>query len=149
MVEDALLRAEPLLHDRIVDVNIAGGLPALRVDPRLISQVIFTLMENAAKYSSAGSRISVSVQPKENSACFAVTDEGPGIAPELRMQVFDKFFRTGTQPGLGMGLAIARGIVHAHGGRIWIVDGPGGRGTSVQFELPLEIAPPVDSQGIN
>jgi len=149
MVEDALLRAEPLLHDRIVDVNIAGGLPALRVDPRLISQVIFTLVENAAKYSSAGSRISVSVQPKENSACFAVTDEGPGIAPELRMQVFDKFFRTGTQPGLGMGLAIARGIVHAHGGRIWIVDGAGGRGTSVQFELPLEIAPANDNRDNN
>jgi K+-sensing histidine kinase KdpD len=144
MVEDALLRAEPLLHGRVVDVNIAGGLPALRVDPRLISQVIFTLVENAAKYSSA--RIAVSVRQKENSACFAVTDEGPGIAPELRAQVFEKFFRSGTQPGLGMGLAIARGIVHAHGGRIWIEDGPRGRGTSVQFELPLDTAPSNDKQ---
>jgi two-component system sensor histidine kinase KdpD len=148
MVEDALLRAEPLLHGRAVDVNIAGGLPALRVDPRLISQVIFTLVENAAKYSGAGARIAVSVQRKENSACFAVTDDGPGIAPELRAQVFEKFFRSGPQPGLGMGLAIAHGIVHAHGGRIWIEDGPGGRGTSVQFELPLD-TPPADHRGAN
>ena len=148
MVEDALLRAEPLLHGRTVDVNIAGGLPALRVDPRLISQVIFTLVENAAKYSGAGARISVSVQQKESNACFAVTDDGPGIAPELRAQVFEKFFRSGPQPGLGMGLAIARGIVHAHGGRIWIEDGPGGKGTSVQFELPLETRAPGDRTGI-
>ena len=148
MVEDALLRAEPLLHHRTVDVNMAGGLPALRVDPRLISQVIFTLVENAAKYSGAGARISVSVQQKENTACFAVTDDGPGIARELRAQVFEKFFRSGPQPGLGMGLAIARGIVHAHGGRIWIEDGPGGKGTSVQFELPLETAAPGDRTGI-
>jgi K+-sensing histidine kinase KdpD len=147
MVEDALLRAEPLLHGHIVDVNIAGGLPALRVDPRLISQVIFTLVENAAKYSGDRARIAVSVQQKENSACFAVSDEGPGIAPELRAQVFEKFFRSGTQPGLGMGLAIARGIIHAHGGRIWIEDGPGGRGTSVQFELPLDTASSGDRRG--
>jgi signal transduction histidine kinase len=51
--------------------------------------------------------------------------------------VFEKFFRAGLQPGLGMGLAIARGIVQAHGGKIWIESGPNGKGTSVQFQLPL------------
>jgi signal transduction histidine kinase len=66
-----------------------------------------------------------------------VDDEGPGIPPELRGQVFEKFFRAGLQPGLGMGLAIARGIVQAHGGKIWIESGPNGKGTSVQFQLPL------------
>jgi two-component system sensor histidine kinase KdpD len=144
MVEDALLRAEPLLARRRVDVTIASGLPALRVDPRLISQVIFTLVENAAKYSGAGAGIAVTVQQRENSVCFAVNDDGPGIAPELRAQVFEKFFRSGPQPGLGMGLAIARGIVQAHGGKIWIENGPGGKGTSVQFQLPLAPLPPGD-----
>jgi K+-sensing histidine kinase KdpD len=135
MVEDALLRAEPLLAGQPVEVAIAGGLPALRVDPRLISQVIFTLLENAAKYSGDGT-ITISVRQNGNSIRFAVSDEGPGIPTDLRAQVFEKFFRAGPQPGLGMGLAIARGIVQAHGGKIWIEDGPYGKGASVQFEIP-------------
>jgi K+-sensing histidine kinase KdpD len=140
MVEDALLRAGPLLEGHPVEVAIASGLPSPRVDPRLISQVIFTLLENAAKYSGASTKITVSVRQKENNICFAVDDEGPGIPSELRGKVFDKFFRAGLQPGLGMGLAIARGIVQAHGGKIWIEDGPERRGTSVQFMVPLNDA---------
>jgi len=137
MVEDALLRAGPLLEGHPVEVAIASGLPSPKVDPRLISQVIFTLLENAAKYSGASAKITISVRQKENNICFAVDDEGPGIPSELRGKVFDKFFRAGLQPGLGMGLAIARGIVQAHGGKIWIEDGPERKGTSVQFMVPL------------
>jgi K+-sensing histidine kinase KdpD len=140
MVEDALLRAGPLLDGHPVEVAIASGLPSPKVDPRLISQVIFTLLENAAKYSGPSAKITVSVRQKENSICFAVNDEGPGIPSELRGRVFEKFFRAGFQPGLGMGLAIARGIVQAHGGTIWIEDGPGRKGTSVQFMIPLSDA---------
>ena len=141
MVEDALLRAASLLEGHPVEVAIASGLPSPKVDPRLISQVIFTLLENAAKYSGASAKITVSVRQKENTICFAVDDEGPGIPSEVRGKVFDKFFRAGLQPGLGMGLAIARGIVQAHGGKIWIEDGPERRGTSVQFMVPLSDAP--------
>jgi K+-sensing histidine kinase KdpD len=137
VVEDALLRAGPLLEGRTVDVSIEPALPALRVDPRLISQVIFSLVENAAKYAGAATNITVAVRRTQNSICFAVNDEGPGINPALRAQVFQKFFRAGSQPGLGMGLAIARGIVQAHGGRIWIEEGPARRGASVQFQIPL------------
>ena len=140
MVEDALLRAGPLLDGHPVEVAIASGLPSPKVDPRLISQVIFTLLENAAKYSGASAKITVSVRQKENDICFAVNDEGPGIPSELRGRVFEKFFRAGFQPGLGMGLAIARGIVQAHGGTIWIEDGPEKKGTSVQFMIPLSDA---------
>ena len=140
MVEDALLRAASLLEGHPVEVAIASGLPSPKVDPRLISQVIFTLLENAAKYSGSSAKITVSVQQKDNNICFAVDDEGPGIPAELRGKVFDKFFRAGVQPGLGMGLAIARGIVQAHGGKIWIEDGPERRGTSVQFTIPLDDA---------
>ena len=137
MVEDALLRAGPLLEGHPVEVAIAGGLPAPMVDPLLIAQVIFTLLENAAKYSGPSARITISVRREDNRICFAVDDEGPGIPPELRGRVFERFFRAGLQPGMGMGLAIARGIVQAHGGKIWIESGPGGKGTSVQFQLPL------------
>ena len=138
IVEDALQRAEPLLHDRIVEVAIQPGLPPLRVDPRLISQVIFTLVENAAKYSGRQAKITVAVEREPGNIRFAVNDEGPGIPRELRTQVFEKFFRAGLQPGFGVGLAIARGIVQAHGGTIRIDEGPGGKGASVQFQLPLE-----------
>src|ERR1044071_71174 len=141
MVEDALLRAEPLLEGHPVEVAIASGLPAPKVDPRLIAQVIFTLLENAAKYSGTSAKITISVRRQGNKICFAVDDEGPGIPPELRGQVFEKFFRAGLQPGLGTGLAIARGIVQAHGGKIWIESGPDGKGTSVQFQLPLPEPP--------
>ncbi|HEY3768742.1 MAG TPA: DUF4118 domain-containing protein [Candidatus Angelobacter sp.] len=137
IVEDALLRAEPLLAGHAVEVAVADGLPALQVDPRLISQVIFTLLENAAKYANAAARITISVQQNENNICFAVSDDGPGISPALRSQVFEKFFRANPKAGLGMGLAIARGIVQAHGGRIWIEDGLGGRGVSVQFQISM------------
>jgi two-component system sensor histidine kinase KdpD len=132
-----------LLAGMPVEVAIAAGLPALQVDPRLISQVLFTLLENAAKYSGDG-MITISARQKENNICFAVSDEGPGIPAELRTQVFEKFFRAGPQPGLGMGLAIARGIVQAHGGRIWIEEGLNGKGTSVQFELPIANGTPGD-----
>jgi K+-sensing histidine kinase KdpD len=140
IVEDALLRAEPLLAGHAVEVAVPDGLPALQVDPRLISQVIFTLLENAAKYSNAAARITISVQQNENNICFAVSDDGPGISPELRSQVFEKFFRANPKSGLGMGLAIARGIVQAHGGRIWIENGLGGKGASVRFQIPLNSA---------
>jgi len=140
MVEDALLRAGPLLDGHPVEIAIASGLPSPRVDPRLISQVIFTLLENAAKYSGSSAKITVSVRQEGSNICFAVNDEGPGIPSELRGRVFEKFFRAGFQPGLGMGLAIARGIVQAHGGTIWIEDGPEKKGTSVQFMIPLSDA---------
>jgi len=149
MVEDALLRAGPLLDGHQVEVAIATGLPSPKLDPRLISQVIFTLLENAAKYSGPSAKIMISVGQKENNICFAVDDEGPGIPSELRGRVFEKFFRAGFHPGLGMGLAIARGIVQAHGGKIWIEDGPEKKGTSVQFMIPLSNDFPQDGLSQN
>lgn len=137
IVEDAMLRAEPLLAGHKVSISIEPDLPALRVDPRLISQVIYSLLENAARYTGAGDRIEVAVRHSaENFIRFSVADEGPGIAPKLRPQVFQKFFRAGDQAGFGVGLAIAHGIVQAHRGKIWIEDGLRGRGIDVKFEIP-------------
>lgn len=137
MIEDALRRADPLLREHEVSTRIEPDVPQLRVDPRLISQVLFTLIENAAKYSPAGSPIGVSVQRSEDrSVCFSVSDNGHGVAPELRDEVFQKFFRAGSGPGFGVGLAIARGIVQAHRGRIWIESSGNGQGSRVQFQIP-------------
>jgi K+-sensing histidine kinase KdpD len=137
VVEDALERAGPNLSRHHVEVSVAPELPALQVDPRLISQVLFTLIENAAKYSPQGSYIHVSAEQGQQGAIrFIVADEGPGIPEELREKVFQKFFRAGKGTGYGVGLAIARGIVQAHGGRIWVESGEHAAGTSMRFEIP-------------
>jgi two-component system sensor histidine kinase KdpD len=120
-----------------VETAIERGLPHLRVDPRLISQVLFTLIENASKYSPSGTPIELSVKRSGGgSISFAVSDQGRGIDPEMRDRVFQKFFRAGAQPGFGVGLAIAHGIVQAHRGRIWIEGAANGTGTRVQFQIP-------------
>jgi K+-sensing histidine kinase KdpD len=141
----ALERAEPLTKDRHIELNIEEELPVVRVDERAVSEVLYTLIDNAVKYSSRGSTIRISAEPKRGELIqMTVEDEGPGIPAGLRQQVFDKFFRatqdgdiTKRPSGSGMGLAIAKGIVEAHGGSIWIEAGSQGRGTKVLFTLPI------------
>jgi len=145
IISTALQRAEPITRDHRVDLQVEKELPAVRVDERAVSEVVYTLIDNAAKYSPKGSTIRlIARRAGEELIQMAVEDEGPGIANDLRERVFDKFFRatrdgdvTTRQPsGTGMGLAIAKGIVEAHEGRIWIESGEGGRGTRVVFTLP-------------
>lgn len=141
IVEDALDRAEPLVAGHHVEVAIESGMPAMNIDPRLISQVLYTLLENAAKYSPAGTRLRVTARREgAESACFLVQDEGPGVPPDLRDKVFRKFFRAASGKGYGVGLAVAKGIVQAHNGRIWISDAANGVGTVVGFQIPLGAA---------
>ncbi len=157
IVTAALERAAPLTREHVVEVSLEDGLPHLRVDARAISEVIYTLLDNAAKYSPAGSRIRVGASRTINETIkFIVEDEGQGIQAELRERVFDKFFRAmrdgdsgaKNQPtGNGMGLAIARGIVEAHGGRIWIEDAANRRGCSVALTLPIGAEEEASSEG--
>jgi two-component system sensor histidine kinase KdpD len=139
-------RAEALTRGRNLEVEIESELPAARVDASLIAEVLYSLIDNAAKYSPDGSRIKISARRAENEMIMvAVEDEGRGIPAELRERVFDKFFRAtaegaaslGRPRGLGMGLAIARGIVEAHGGRIWVETGSWGAGARVAFTIPV------------
>jgi K+-sensing histidine kinase KdpD len=145
IVMTALERAEPLTQGHTVEVTIEKELPVVRVDARAVAQVVYTLVDNAAKYSPSGTSIKVSAGKADDEMLrLSVEDEGPGVPVEFRERVFDKFFRamrdgdTGTQPpGTGMGLAIARGIVEAHRGHIWIEDAGSGRGARVAVTLPL------------
>ena len=131
------MRKRDLIEARCRASSLACPLPAVRANPRLLSQVVFTLLENAAKYAPAGTRVEVSAAPNGAGVRFAVNDQGPGIPPSLRQQVFEKFVRgEGPRAGLGLGLTIARGIVEAHAGRIWIDAGSNGSGASIQFEIP-------------
>ena len=145
IISTALQRAEPITRNHRVELQVEKELPGVRVDERAVSEVVYTLVDNAAKYSPKGSTIRLIARRAGDELIeMAVEDNGPGIPNDLRERVFDKFFRatrdgdvTTRQPsGTGMGLAIAKGIVEAHEGRIWIESGEGGRGTRVVFTLP-------------
>jgi len=142
----ALQRAEPITRGHEVEVNIESDLPVVRVDEQAVSEVVYTLVDNAAKYSRKGTTIRITAHRyDERMIKMAVEDSGEGIAVDLRERVFDKFFRatrdgdirTNRPSGTGMGLAIAKGIVEAHQGKIWIESGSGGKGTRVVFTLPI------------
>ena len=136
-----------LTRTQQVRVKIEDELPVVQVDPRAVAEVIYTLVDNAAKYSPVGTNIQVEAKRAGDRLIeIAVENEGQSIPPALRERVFDKFFRAtrdgdttdNRQPrGTGMGLAVAKGIVEAHGGRIWIEDRSEGVGTRVVFTLPI------------
>ena len=145
IVSAALARAEPITRQHRIELHVEKELPGVRVDERAVSEVVYTLIDNAAKYSPKGSTIRITAQRTGNElVLMTVEDEGQGIPSDLRERVFDKFFRATRDgdvskppPGTGMGLAIAKGIVEAHDGRIWIESGAGGKGTRVVFTLPI------------
>ena len=147
VIAAALSRAEPLTRNHRVSVELEDELPVVRVDPHAVAEVVYTLVDNAAKYSPPGTTIRVVAGRAEDEMIrIAVEDQGQGIPPEMRERVFDKFFRAtrdgdaggGHSPaGTGMGLAIARGIVEAHGGRIRVEGRAGGAGARVVFTLPI------------
>lgn len=147
IISAALARAEPLTRRHNVRVLMEDELPVVQVDARAVAEVLFTLVDNAAKYSPQETTILVAAGRAEGAMIrIAVEDEGQSIPVALRERVFDKFFRatrdgdTGNArrpKGTGMGLAVAKGIVEAHGGRIWIEEGREEVGTRVVFTLPV------------
>ena len=125
-------------------IEMENNLPPVRVDEKAVAEVLYLLLENAAKYSPPATDIIVSARKTaDNMLKISVQDHGIGIPPALWEKVFEKFFRSAdiasenVRSGLGMGLAIARGIVEAHKGKIWIETESGARGTRVSFVLPL------------
>ena len=146
IITTALDRAGKITSLHKITVELEHDLPVVRVDARAVSEIVYSLVDNAAKYSPAGTPIHIAASRAEGEMIrMSVEDGGRGIAVELRERVFDKFFRatqdgdaSKNQPhGTGLGLAIARGIVEAHNGRIWIEGGADGRGTRVVFTLPI------------
>lgn len=146
IIEAALARAEVLTGQHGIEVEVEDELPVVRVDAKAVAEVIYTLVDNATKYSPPGSGIRITARRAEDEMIqIGVEDRGRGVPAEMRERVFDKFFRAtdddATNPsrprGAGIGLAIARGIVEAHGGHISIEAGAEGRGTRVTFTVPV------------
>jgi two-component system sensor histidine kinase KdpD len=149
VVESVLHRMAPSLR-RVRLRTILREAPEVPIDPVQIDQVLSNLLENAARFSPPGGEVVVSVAPWRSGVQVRVADQGPGIAPEERERVFEAFARGGSSlpdagGSSGLGLAIARAIVLAHGGMIRIEGAPGG-GTAVVFELPMRDAEPIPQE---
>ena len=125
-----------------IEVDLVPNLPRIGADRQRLVQVLYNLFSNASKYSREWSVIRVNASMDDMCVAIAVTDEGVGISPEHVPHLFTKFSRTELVDGdrhldgCGLGLAICRGIVEAHGGRIWVESGGEGRGTRFTFTIP-------------
>ncbi len=143
LIETTLEEMQPVLQDRAVEVKVAPDLPRTPMDHALVHRVLRHLVENAAKYSPKGTPITVSAKRDEYRLLVTVADQGPGIEPEEQPFVFDKFFRGKGQrsqsAGTGMGLAIAKAILEAHGGGIELMS-RSGEGSRFTFWLPLVVS---------
>ena len=125
--------------------SLQDDLPMLKIDATLIEQVLINLTNNALAYAGNDLPIEVNISVHdEDDVLVSVTDHGKGLNPEDLTRVFEKFFRVGgnSGSGLGLGLTLARGIVEAHGGKMWATATPGG-GLTVQFTLPIASGAPM------
>ena len=146
IIHNALDRAKTAIRQHEVRVEIEQDLPTVSAAHQSIAEVIYTLLDNAAKYSPPRTKILITARRASSRLVrVAVEDEGPGIPIGLRKRVFDRFFRAinngegrRASTGKGIGLTIAREIVEAYGGQIWIESGTGGHGTRVVFTVPIE-----------
>lgn len=144
IVGGTLTRLDAELSERPVAIRLPENLPLMWVDAVLLQQVLMNLIENAVKYTPAGSPIDISAECLPASLRIAVADRGPGIAEELKGRLFEKFQRLApesSQSGVGLGLALCRAIVAAHGGEIGVDNRPGG-GAVFFLTLPLHEPPP-------
>lgn len=140
LVDEVLGRLRPLTAQHRVAVNIPDDLPPLLLDYVQIDQVLSNLIENATKYAPLGSEIQISARRNGGEVQVEIADHGPGIPPAALPHLFEPFYRVGGQgrrpKGTGVGLAVAKGLVEAHGGRIW-AENRRDRGARFVFTLPL------------
>ncbi|HTT89218.1 MAG TPA: ATP-binding protein [Acidimicrobiales bacterium] len=137
VVNEALAELHSSLVDRRVDVFIPGHIPFVDVDPLLVAQVLANLVDNANRHGPPGTAVTVSATMAVGGRVrVAVTDEGPGVPLAERDAIFERFVRFDTGGRSGLGLAIAKAFVEAHGDRIWVETAPGG-GARFMFTLPV------------
>ncbi|RAU21680.1 two-component sensor histidine kinase [Paramagnetospirillum kuznetsovii] len=140
IVGAAVARTQRLARAHTIKVEIDSGVPLLCVDPVLMEQVFFNLLDNACKYAPPGTAVKVWARRTPDYVTIEVVDQGPGIPPDASEKVFDMFYRVdqgdSKTAGTGLGLAICRGIVEAHGGTIKAEPGLHGAGTAIIIHLP-------------
>jgi two-component system sensor histidine kinase KdpD len=145
VINSALRRAGKILAEHQTKLRLEPDLPMLDLDDVLFEQVLFNLLDNAAKYAPAGSLVTITAWRQDGHVCLQVIDEGPGIPPTDLEHVFDKFYRAGgadhRRAGTGLGLAICRGFVEAMHGTITAANRTDRSGAVFNIILPV----PVDT----
>jgi two-component system sensor histidine kinase KdpD len=139
VIGTALDATRGILKQHRIEVRLPPGLPLVRFDALLIERVLVNLLENAAKYSPAGSTVTIAAEVVADDLSVSVSDNGPGLPIGREDAVFEKFtrgHRESATPGVGLGLAICRAIIESHGGKIHGLNRAGG-GASFNFTLPL------------
>jgi signal transduction histidine kinase len=123
---------------QILECDVPDSLPEVQADRERVAQVITNLVANAAKFTPRGGRIRVSAKVNAEEVEVAVSDSGPGISADDQLHVFEPYWQAKTTAslGCGLGLKIARAIVDAHGGRLWVESTPG-EGATFRFTLPV------------
>lgn len=143
-----MFEVEATQHQVTLVPALAGDLPLLAVDASRILQVLGNLLRNALKFTPDGGRITVGVESGAGSIVFFVRDTGPGIPLADQPRVFDRYWharRSANKRGTGLGLSIAKGIVEAHGGRLWLESTPG-QGATFFFSIPADAMVPSPSK---
>jgi two-component system sensor histidine kinase KdpD len=148
VVGSALRHLDRSLRGRPVDIDLPPDLPLVRVDAVALEQVLVNLLENAANYAPPGTPLTIRARAAGGGGGVEVevADRGPGLPAGAESRVFEKFFRAASGPdgrrGIGLGLAICRGVVEAHGGGITAANREGG-GAAFRFTLPADGPPPA------
>ncbi|MEE8637920.1 MAG: HAMP domain-containing sensor histidine kinase [Candidatus Margulisiibacteriota bacterium] len=143
VIERAIEEMRPLLDGKKLDLvkEIDPGLPPAPMNENKILQVLINLLSNAVKFSKPGGKVFISTELLDRSVQVSVRDEGMGIDPEDLPHIFERFYRASKETvavrGTGLGLALTKGILEAHGGRIWAVSGGPDKGAVFYFTLPL------------
>jgi PAS domain S-box-containing protein len=145
LIQEAVQRVKfGLVHDRI-EFDLPDAAITVRVDPMRIEEVLINLLENAARYSPEDEPILISTQVERGMLRIAITDRGTGVPIEQQERIFEKYKRAdGLSEGSGLGLFIARTIVEAHGGKIWVESPPRGRTEGSSFILTVPLMPEID-----
>jgi two-component system sensor histidine kinase KdpD len=134
VLQAAVHRLAPLLATRTVTIDVASDLDEVVLDPTAFDQALTNLLENAIRYTPAGSPIEILAAQSRGVVDFRVVDHGAGVPAEERAKVFDEFYRAGERSeseGTGLGLAIVKAVILAHHGRIWVDETEGGGATFV------------------
>jgi len=142
VIKEAAAEAEVRAPRHVIVADLRNRLPSVNIDAKRIRQVVDNILDNAIKYSEGGGRVVVQAQRAESELLVSIADQGIGIPAKELPSVFDRMYRieqrlTPDIGGVGLGLAICKGLVEAHGGRIW-VDSKVGQGSTFYFTLPIQ-----------
>ncbi|HTS46335.1 MAG TPA: ATP-binding protein [Bryobacteraceae bacterium] len=151
LIESVLEKLKPRTDERAIQVRISSRIPPIWVDRELIEVALRQLIDNALKYSPPDTPVRVEAEAESGRVIVSVADSGPGIPEAEQTRIFEKFYRADAArhvPGAGLGLVIAREIIHANGGEIWVESKPG-EGSIFRFSVPAiaaqhnSAAPPI------